>query len=214
MPNVEDLTEEATTIINAASETVGHALVILTYYVLSNPTIYQTLGAELASAFPDPTQPLGYTALEKLPYLTATIKEGLRLSYGVPGRLPRMIETPTAEFNGYTVPRGTIVGMSSRLMHLDADTFSDPTAFRPERWLNTVEERKMERNLVPFSRGNRICIGMHLAYMELYVSMGTMFRKFDNLRLLEPIPEDSDFDDYFAAVFAKDRRKLLVTTIA
>jgi cytochrome P450 len=76
VPNLEDLTDEMFTILTAAADTSGHAMAIITYYVVSNPGIYRTLTSELKEAFPDRTTDLEYLTLEKLPYLTAVIKEG------------------------------------------------------------------------------------------------------------------------------------------
>ena len=160
VPNLEDLTDEMFTILTAAADTSGHAMAIITYHVVSNPGIYRTLTSELKEAFPDRTTDLEYLTLEKLPYLTAVIKEGLRCSYGVPGRLPRMIETTQATFNGYTVPRGTIVGMSSWMMHRDPNIWPQPDSFSPERWLNPDKAKKLEKYLVAFTKGSRQCIGM------------------------------------------------------
>ena len=94
-PSVDDLVEEALTIIGAGSETTGDTLDLIAYYVLSNGEIYNKLTAELEESFPDPTITLDFVTLEKLPYLvrpvqstlyhrltdlwqTAVIKEGLR----------------------------------------------------------------------------------------------------------------------------------------
>ena len=79
VPNVEELTEEMFTILTAGGETTGHAMTVITYYVLSNPDIYQKLVSELKMTFPNKTTNLEYLKLEKLPYLTSVIKEGLRL---------------------------------------------------------------------------------------------------------------------------------------
>ena len=158
--NVEDLTDEAFTILSAAADTTGHMMTTTAYYIISNADIYHTLTAELKTAFPDAAAKLDYLTLEKLPYLTAVIKEGLRLSFGVPGRLPRMIEKDEAVFNGYSVPRGTIVGMSSWLMHRDPNVFPNPDSFEPARWLDPATVGKLEKNLVAFGRGSRQCIGM------------------------------------------------------
>jgi cytochrome P450 len=135
----------------------------LTYYVVSNPSLYHTLSAELKTAFPSHDHEhldYRYATLEKLPYLTAVIKEGLRLSYGTPGRLPRTINTPTATFNGYTVPKGTVVGMSTYLMHRNPDLFPDPDTFDPGRWLDSVTSKRLEKYLVSFGRGSTQCVGM------------------------------------------------------
>jgi cytochrome P450 len=160
VPNVEDLTDEMFTILTAAAETTGHTMTITTYYVLSNPIIHQTLVAELKTAFPDKKTNLDYLTLEKLPYLTAVIKEGLRLSYGVVGRLPRVIETDEAIFNGYHVPKGTTVGMSSWMMNRNPDNYPDPDKFDPERWTNPEVAKRLDKYFVPFSRGSRQCVGM------------------------------------------------------
>lgn len=160
VPDVEDLTDEAFTILTAAADTTGNAMTITSYHVISNPEIYHTLTTELEKAFPHSISKLNYATLEKLPYLTAVIKEGLRLSFGVPGRLPRMVETQDVVLNGYTIPRGTIVGMSSWMMHRDPKVFPDPNTFRPERWLDPAMAAKLEKSFVAFGRGSRQCIGM------------------------------------------------------
>jgi len=164
VPGIEDLTDEAFTILTAAADTTGHAMAILAFYAVSNPVIYRTLAGELKTAFPDRVENLDYATLEKLPYLTAVIKEGLRLSYGVPGRLPRTIAAPTATFNGYTVPKGTIVGMSIYLMHRDPDIFPEPDKFDPERWLDPVRSKRLDKYLVSFSRGSTQCVGMQYEF--------------------------------------------------
>jgi cytochrome P450 len=164
VPGIEDLTDEAFTILTPAADTTGHAMAILTFYAVSNPAIYRTLVAELKTAFPNRVENLDYEHLRNCPYLTAVIKEGLRLSYGVPGRLPRTITAPTATFNGYMVPKGTIVGMSIYLMHRDPDIFPEPDKFDPERWLDPVRSKRLDKYLVSFSRGSTQCVGMQYEF--------------------------------------------------
>lgn len=167
VPGVEDLTDEAFTILTAAADTTGQTMAIVTFHVASNPAIYSTLVAELKAVFSDRVENLDYTTLEKLPYLTAVIKEGLRLSYGAPGRLPRTINTPVATFNGYQVPKGTIVGMSIYLMHRNPDIFPEPDKFDPERWLDPVKSKGLDKYLVSFSRGSTQCVGMQYVTSSL-----------------------------------------------
>ena len=49
--------------------------------------------------------------------------------------------------------------------HHQKDIFPRPFEFDPDRWLNTTPE--MREAYMPFSRGSRMCIGIHLATMEL-----------------------------------------------
>jgi cytochrome P450 len=73
-----DLVEEAFAMCVAAADTTGNAMSVATYHVLNNPGMYKTLSDELEAAFPEPRATLDYVTLEKLPYLTGVIKEGLR----------------------------------------------------------------------------------------------------------------------------------------
>ncbi len=54
----------------------------------------------------------------------------------------------------------TVVSSAAHVYHHDPNVFSDPEAFRPERWLvDAAELSEMEKNMVPFSRGSRSCPG-------------------------------------------------------
>lgn len=58
---------------------------------------------------------------------------------------------------------------------LRRDVFPAPGEFVPERF---VEEPRLERFLLAFSRGSRRCVGMNLAYAELYLAVARIFRRF------------------------------------
>jgi hypothetical protein len=49
-----------------------------------------------------------------------------------------------------------------------------------------------------------------LAYAELYITIGTLFRRFENLRGNELKPEDLVLDDYFASHHPIDSTKFHV----
>lgn len=115
--------------------------------------------------------------LEKLAYLQAIIKEGLRwgffqienyessglisrrLSYGVMRRLPRTSPDVALRYKDFVIPKNTPVGMSAYSLHTDPDVYPEPFSFIPERWLGDIDPR-MNRNWVPFARGSRNCLGI------------------------------------------------------
>jgi cytochrome P450 len=189
VPNVEELTEEMFTILTAGGETTGNAMTIITYYVLSDPEIYRKLVSELKTAFTEKQTSLEYLRLEKLPYLSGVIKEGLRLSYGVPGRLPRVIETPDAIFNGYRVPKGTTVSMSAWMLNRNPQNFPEPEKFIPERW-SVPEKSKILENkyFAPFGKGSRQCVGMQYAHPTFSPSLIRIFSRSRNLNLIAKEP--------------------------
>lgn len=64
----------------------------------------------------------------------------------------------------------------------DEAIFPDSAAFRPERWLGAdpraPDGKQLSRYMVAFGRGTRSCVGMQLAYAELYTGVSTLFRRF------------------------------------
>jgi cytochrome P450 len=189
VPNVEELTEEMFTILTAGGETTGNAMTIITYYVLSDPEIYRKLVSELKTAFTEKQTSLEYLTLEKLPYLSGVIKEGLRLSYGVPGRLPRVIETPEAIFNGYRVPKGTTVSMSAWMLNRNPQNFPEPEKFIPERWSDPEKSKILENKyFAPFGKGSRQCVGMQYAHPTFSPSLIKIFSRSRNLNLIAKEP--------------------------
>jgi cytochrome P450 len=175
---VERLTDEADTIIAAGQETLSLILTHITYHLLSNPTVLRTLKEELAKAIPDPNAVTSEVTLSNLPYLTGVIKEGLRLGYGVSGRLHRVPLEPlafSAPDQEWVIPPGTPVSMTSVLIHHDESIFPNSCEFQPERWINNPG---LDRYLVSFSKGSRSCIGVNLAYAEMYLWLAGVFRRY------------------------------------
>ncbi|KIK55045.1 hypothetical protein GYMLUDRAFT_176222 [Collybiopsis luxurians FD-317 M1] len=173
-PSRTSLVQEAFTLVAAGSDTVGNVCTVSTYFALKDKSICRELHAELREAWPDKGRPISFVVLEKLPYLTAFIKETLRISIGVIHPLPRIVSQETQDIGGLKIPPGTTVEMSHFFMHMNPNVFPEPYVFDPDRWL--VEETKeMMLDLVPFSKGPHTC----LAWAELYLIFGNLFRKLD-----------------------------------
>jgi hypothetical protein len=93
------LVQEGQIIVSAGTETTSWCLSIITFHLLSNPAILERLRRELEEAIPDLEKLVPVEKLEQLPYLTACIQEGLRLSYGVSTRLARISPENVMIFN-------------------------------------------------------------------------------------------------------------------
>ncbi|KAJ9197384.1 hypothetical protein DTO164E3_5817 [Paecilomyces variotii] len=182
---LDRLAQEGQVIVGAGTETTSWALTVAMFHILENPSIRQRLEDELRSVNLNPDNNNNdnhnqmdspkLSDLERLPYLTACIQECLRLSYGVTSRLARVAPDQILKIAGYDIPPGTSIAMSSVLIHRDANIFPEPEKFRPERWL---ENPRLDRYLVAFSKGSRQCVGINLAYAELYMALGGIFRTF------------------------------------
>lgn len=73
VPSVEEIKDEALSILAAAADTTGNAMTVSAYNVVNNPEIYKRLCEELKAAFPNAEDTLDYATLEKLPYLVRVI---------------------------------------------------------------------------------------------------------------------------------------------
>lgn len=74
-----------------------------------------------------------YEAVMQMEYLDMVINEAMRL-YPVGNRLER-ISKSSVEINGVTIPKGTAVMVPVYTLHRDPALWSEPEAFKPERYI-------------------------------------------------------------------------------
>ncbi|KAI4221052.1 MAG: hypothetical protein L6R36_007164 [Xanthoria steineri] len=165
------LQDEAQTIIGAGTVTTAHILAILHFYILTDPKVAAKLQAELGGLMASSPTPK-WSQLEQLSYLSAIITEGLRIGYGVSGRVQRVFPDTVLHHSGHAIPTMTPVSMSALLIHDDPAIFPDPRTFRPERFLEQPELRKY---IISFSKGSRQCAGLNMAYAELYLGLAAVW---------------------------------------
>jgi cytochrome P450 len=153
--------EEVGTITGGGFETIANSLRMILYHIYSNPEILRRLRHELGSAATASINSKDHLSnLEQLPYLTAILTEGLRLSPGIATRSQRVAPDRDIHYKEYTIPRGTPIGMTTLLMHYDSTVYENPHEFDPERWTDTNLRRSADKAYAPFSKGTRICLGM------------------------------------------------------
>ncbi|KAJ0125283.1 hypothetical protein J7T55_006628 [Diaporthe amygdali] len=170
------LSADAMALLAAGTATTSSVLTLISFYIISEPRIRNRLRDELgvAMAGVPPGKLLQWTQLEKIPYLNACIKEGVRIGRTF-RRNGRISPDQELQYKGYTIPKNTLVSMSLSLQHVDPAVFPEPNRFRPERWLGEYDPR-MDDYMQPFSKGSRDCLGKNLARAELYIAIGTLFR--------------------------------------
>ena len=182
---VERIAQEGFGLVIAGSETMARSLAVATYHLLANKDVCIRLKMELEQLIPEPDVLPEHKVLQESPYLSAVIKESLRISGLVSGRLPLISPSKPLLFEGWEIPAGTPVSMTISTILQDPMCFPEPLEFLPERWLATGNEN-LNRYFVPFGRGSRMCLGMNLAYAELYLVLAVIFRRFD-LQLFDTI---------------------------
>ncbi|VUC23057.1 unnamed protein product [Clonostachys rosea] len=171
-----DIQVEAGSFMIAGTDTTSNTLTYLVWAVLSRPDLQSALEDEvsaLGEGFTD-------SQLEKLPLLHAVIEETLRLYGAAPTPLPRIVPPGGARLGGYDIPAGTEVATQSFTMHRDPKIFDDPERYDVERWLpggSCTISPAAKAAFTPFGAGSRVCIGQHLAYMELRFGAALFFRE-------------------------------------
>ncbi|KAM0717277.1 hypothetical protein Q7P37_007129 [Cladosporium fusiforme] len=191
---MEDVQLESSGMIVAATDTTAVTLTYLTWAVLSLPELQKALEFEVA-ALPEE---YGDTDLEKLPLLNAVIAETLRLYGAAPTGMPRAVPPGGAHLNDHFVPAGTTVVTQAYTYHRDPKLFPEPNEFLPSRWLNDEISPEAKKAFHPFGAGSRICLGIHIAYMELRLASAEFFRECKGARLGRSVKEETmEMLDYF-----------------
>jgi cytochrome P450 len=147
-----ELRDELVTLLVAGHETTATALSWAFELLLRNPPVMARLRAALADG--DDT------------YLDAVAKETLRLRTVIAG-VGRVVRGEPFEVGGYTIPPGTEINPSVAGIHRRADRYSDPRAFRPERFLGP--DAPDTYTWLPFGGGTRRCLGASFAMLEMRV---------------------------------------------
>ncbi|KAF8488493.1 putative cytochrome P450 [Russula emetica] len=198
-PTVSQLCDDARALFAAGSHTIGTTLITGVYHLLRNPEVKQRLLDEVCTVWPVLDQPPSHEQLEKLPFLTAVIKETLRMATAIPAGLPRVVPPSGAVISGADIPGGTVVSQSTLFISFSEEVFARPHEFLPERWLQP-ESKALENWLVVFSKGPRSCLGINLAYCQLYLMMAYLFRRFD-VREDPNKPADLRWSEHFVPLF-------------
>jgi cytochrome P450 family 135 len=76
-----------------------------------------------------------------------------------------------AKLGGYAVPAGWLVTPAIPLLHADPARWADGGEFRPDRYRRHDGDASVcvPREWMPFGGGLRMCIGQHLAVLELKI---------------------------------------------
>lgn len=192
-----ELFAESGVIIGAGSATITGALSSSFYFLASHPRCFARLRAEVDSAISYTTgensdldnEIAAYDLIKNPPYLCAVIDETLRLRPPISFVLPRRVFSPEgAVVTGFHIRERTVVAVPPYTIHRKASLYTDPEAFKPERWireegdLDPEKEREID-NLkaytISFSQGSRACIGRHIAVVEVHILLATMVRRYD-----------------------------------
>lgn len=120
----------------------------------------------------------GYPDLARLPYLTRTLQETLRLYPPVPTLFLQRTLAPV-QLGPWQLPKGTLVRISPWVLHRDPRWYPQSEVFDPERFAPEAQAARPRGTYLPFGMGPRSCLGEHFAMAELTLVAAKVLQRFE-----------------------------------
>ena len=170
----EEIRHQIMTLFFAGYETTNTALAWTWYLIAQHPEIEQQLFEETQRVIGD--RDIAYDDLRQLPYAGQVIAEALRL-YPPVYTLPRKAAT-TDTLDHVHIHQGDNVLLAIHALHRMSDYWDDPDEFRPERFAPENLTKAQRDAYMPFGAGQRKCIGVNFATVEMVVVTCMLARQF------------------------------------
>lgn len=196
----------------AGTDTTSNTIEWAMTELIRNPAKMAKAQAELDEILGKDDAFVQESAIARLPYMQAIVKETLRLHPPGPFLIPHKANADV-DLRGYVVPRNAQLLVNVWAMGRDPATWRNPTAFCPERFMEEecgVDFRGQHFELLPFGAGRRICPGLPLAYRMLHLMLANLVYCF-NWNLENGMRgEDVDMSDKFGLTLQKAKPLLAV----
>ena len=174
-----ELAGNVLTMLLAGEDTTANTLAWMTYLLTQNPGTLQRLQTEVRTRAPNPAL-FTMELIDSLEFLDACCSETMRLKPVAPFIPVQALRD--SQIGDVAVPKGTMVWGVLRHNSVREPWFSDPLAFKPERWLDAATQPlspEAKRASLPFGSGPRMCPGRYLALLEMKMAMAMLVASFD-----------------------------------
>lgn len=182
------------TLLLAGEDTTALTMAWMLHFMAIHPEVARKMRDEVDALLGDADLPASAEDVHALEYVAAVAQETLRLK----GAAPLMFFEPIEDaiVNDVAVPAGNLVVVLTRAGANKDEHFSDPQAFKPERWLEgqggTIHHDR--RAALAFGMGPRVCPGRALALLECSMVAAMVVRHFDVALVDTGRPVDERFD--------------------
>jgi len=146
--------------------------------LLMNPHVMEKAQTEVRSVLRE-RRVVAESDLHQLQYMKAVIKEIFRLHPAVPVLVPReSMEDIILE--GYNIPAKTRIFVNAWAIGRNPESWEDPTAFKPERFLESnIDYKGQDFELIPFGAGRRGCPAITFAIAVVELALAQLLYSFD-----------------------------------
>ncbi|KAL5737418.1 hypothetical protein ACOSP7_030179 [Xanthoceras sorbifolium] len=184
-------------IFGAGSDTSSTTIDWAMSELMKNPRIMKKAQTEVRQVF----NRIGQveTGINEMKFLTAVIKETLRLHPPAPLLLPRECRE-RCDINGFEIPVKTKVIVNAWAIGRDPKYWSEPNKFIPERFIgSSIDYKGNNFEYIPFGAGRRICPGISFGMANIEFPLAMLLYNFDWKRPDEIKHEDIDMTEEFGA---------------
>lgn len=110
-----------------------------------------------------------------LPYVEALVMESLRWHPVVPLCVPHLSMADDI-YNGFFIPKGSLVVANSWAILHDEEVYADPHVFNPDRFLKAgkIDPEVQDPMVAAFGFGRRLCAGRHLAIESMWIAIASI----------------------------------------
>ncbi|KAK5320481.1 hypothetical protein LTR93_006693 [Exophiala xenobiotica] len=115
---------------------------------------------------------------EKLPYITAVVKEGFRWRPNIAEIGAPTVLIKDDEYEGYKFPAATVFTWNAWAISLSPEEYDDPERFYPERFLNDDLNNPLKGHFA-FGPGRRVCTGWHVGESNVWIAISRLLYCFD-----------------------------------
>ncbi|XP_070505523.1 cytochrome P450 4d2-like [Chironomus tepperi] len=166
----EDIQEEVDTFTFAGHDTTTNAICFTLHMIAKHPEVQQKLNKEIEEVLGDGE--LTFKSLNEFKYLELVIKESLRLYPPAPIISRRLFEE--VDFGDFIAPADANYNMILYTAFRNPEVFEKPDEFIPERFLKDMPAFAF----IPFSAGQRNCIGQKFAMTSIKTNIVNILRQF------------------------------------
>nr|AUX13052.1 cytochrome P450 monooxygenase CYP4EY1 [Apolygus lucorum] len=170
-----DIREEVDTFMFAGHDTTSTGLQYLLMHLGENPEVQEKAYQEQVEIFGYSDRDVTKDDLSKMHYLDQVIKESMRLHPPAP-QIARELSEDAPLPNGLVIPSQTKIVLNIFNLHRNPKYWSDPDAFKPERFSLEESKNRHPYSYIPFSAGPRNCIGQKFAMLEMKIGASTILR--------------------------------------
>ncbi|KAF8703005.1 hypothetical protein AX14_014287 [Amanita brunnescens Koide BX004] len=161
----------------AGVETIQSALSIAFFCIALHPEAQKRAQEEIDRVVGTDRLPT-FEDRASLPYVEAVWRETLRWRPALPaGNAHASIADD--EYNGYFIPKGTVVVPNIWAMTRDEEVYQDADSFLPERFLKADGTLNDDTVDYAFGFGRRICPGRAFAETEIWLAMVSILSTFN-----------------------------------